>query len=41
MYWAIEGTGGAIAYVQKSLLSSNKVLHGQECLDDAAKAIAP
>lgn len=41
MYWAIEGTGGAIAYVQKSLLSSNTILWGQECLDDAAKASAP
>lgn len=41
MYWAIEGTGGAIAYVQKSLLSSNTVLWGKECLDDAAKATTP
>lgn len=41
MYWAIEGTSGAITYVQKSLLSSSTVLYGKECLDDAAKATAP
>jgi predicted Zn-dependent protease len=41
MYWAIEGTGGAISYVQKSLLASNTILYGKECLDDAAKATAP
>jgi predicted Zn-dependent protease len=41
MYWAIEGTGGAISYVQKSLLSSNTILWGKECLDDAAKATTP
>ncbi len=41
MYWAIEGTSGAVAYVQKSLLSSSSILWGQECLDDAAKAIKP
>lgn len=41
MYWAIEGTSGAISYVQKSLLASNTILYGKECLDDAAKATAP
>ncbi|MEP7123804.1 MAG: hypothetical protein ABJE95_22940 [Byssovorax sp.] len=41
MYWAIEGTSGAITYVQKSLVASNTILYGQECLDDAAKAVAP
>jgi len=41
MYWAIEGSSGAVSYVQKSLLSSNTILWGKECLDDAAKASAP
>lgn len=39
MYWAIEGTSGAVTYVQKSLLASNTILWGKECLDDAAQAI--
>lgn len=41
MFWAIEGASGAVTYVQKSLLASNTILWGQECLDDAAKAIKP
>jgi hypothetical protein len=30
-----------VTYVQKSLLAGNTILYGQECLDDAAKAIEP
>lgn len=39
-YWAIESTVGTVQFVQKSMLASDTVLWGPECLDDAAKATA-
>ncbi|MEO7328551.1 MAG: hypothetical protein ABI193_08235, partial [Minicystis sp.] len=40
LYWAIDGTAGTVQFVQKSMLASDTILYGPECLDDAAKATA-
>jgi hypothetical protein len=38
MYYAMEGTSGAIEFVTSSVISADSILFGAECLEDTARA---